>query len=121
MACLTQLTSFPQSNRLTFTSTCLVTGSDIENNHFDLTIPGGGVGMFPQGCQSQFDGSWMGDTYGGYQNRNDCYNLPEGQFRDGCFFRFDWFQNVQNPTVEFHEVSCPRAMIEQDALWSLEL
>ncbi|PNP54860.1 hypothetical protein THARTR1_04549 [Trichoderma harzianum] len=120
---LTQLTTFPQSNRLTFTSTSITgkqmiiqvtnTGGDLENNHFDLAIPGGGVGMFPQGCQSQFDGAWMGDTYGGYQNRNDCYNLPEGQFRDGCFFRFDWFQNAQNPTVEFHEVSCPQAMIDR--------
>ncbi|KAF3076039.1 hypothetical protein CFAM422_000965 [Trichoderma lentiforme] len=108
---------------LTFTSTSITgkqmiiqvtnTGSDLENNHFDLAIPGGGVGIFPQGCQSQFDGAWMGDTYGGYQNRNDCYNLPEGQFRDGCFFRFDWFQNAQNPTVEFHEVSCPQAMIDR--------
>ncbi|KAK2028927.1 family 45 glycosyl hydrolase [Colletotrichum zoysiae] len=109
--------------KLTFTSTSIAgkqmivqvtnTGGDLGANHFDLAIPGGGVGMFPQGCQSQFDGAWMGDTHGGYRNRNDCNNLPAGQFRDGCFFRFDWFQNAQNPTVEFQEVSCPQAMIDR--------
>ncbi|PHH59629.1 hypothetical protein CDD81_2814 [Ophiocordyceps australis] len=108
---------------LTFTSTLIAgkrmivqvtnTGGDLGNNHFDLSFPGGGVGIFAQGCQSQFNGAWMGDQYGGYRNRNDCYNLPEGMFRDGCFFRFDWFQNAQNPTVNFREVSCPQAMIDR--------
>ncbi|KAF8864443.1 hypothetical protein BDZ45DRAFT_38270 [Acephala macrosclerotiorum] len=46
------------------------TGGDLGANHFDLAIPGGGVGYFPQGCASQFDGVWMGNQYGGYTNRS---------------------------------------------------
>ncbi|KAF2122603.1 RlpA-like double-psi beta-barrel-protein domain-containing protein-containing protein [Lophiotrema nucula] len=70
-----------------------------ECNHFDLAIPGGGVGWFQDGCRNQ--------------SRNDCYNLPAGMFRDGCFWRFDWFKNADNPSVDFHEVSCPQAMIDR--------
>ncbi|KAL8396370.1 hypothetical protein RB596_009853 [Gaeumannomyces avenae] len=108
---------------LTFTSTEIAgkkmivqvtnTGGDLGENHFDLAMPGGGVGWYQDGCASQFPGTWMGNQYGGYNSRNDCYNLPAGMFRDGCFFRFDWFRNAQNPNVEFHEVSCPQAMIDR--------
>jgi hypothetical protein len=41
------------------------TGSDLGENHFDLAIPGSGVGLFPQGCSKQFNGARMGNTYGG--------------------------------------------------------
>ena len=117
--------------RLTFTSTSLAgkkmvvqitnTGGDLGSNHFDLAMPGGGVGWFPQGCAKQFDNAWMGNQYGGYTDRNQCYILPEGMFRDGCFFRFDWFQNADNPNVEWREVSCPKGLVERSGCgrWSL--
>ncbi|EMD68939.1 hypothetical protein GGP41_002246 [Bipolaris sorokiniana] len=89
------------------------TGSDLKENQFDLAIPGGGVGIFPQGCAKQFNGAWMGNTFGGYWQRDHCYNLPAGAFRDGCFWRFDWFKNADNPSVDFREVSCPQAMIDR--------
>jgi hypothetical protein len=89
------------------------TGSDLKDNHFDLAIPGSGVGQFPQGCAKQFNGAWMGNTNGGYWQRDHCYNLPAGSFRDGCFWRFDWFKNADNPSVDFKEVSCPQAMIDR--------
>jgi hypothetical protein len=34
------------------------TGGDLGENHFDLLIPGGGVGIF-NGCPAQY-GSWNG-------------------------------------------------------------
>ncbi|RMZ70997.1 glycoside hydrolase family 45 [Pyrenophora seminiperda CCB06] len=110
-------------NRLTFTSGPVQgkkmvvqvtnTGGDLGNNHFDLAIPGGGVGIFTKGWNKQFGGVPMGNQYGGYTQRNDCYNLPAGMFRDGCFWRFDWFKNADNPSVDFREVSCPQAMIDR--------
>ncbi|KAF1971410.1 family 45 glycosyl hydrolase [Bimuria novae-zelandiae CBS 107.79] len=92
------------------------TGGDLGTgapNHFDLAIPGGGVGAFPEGCAKQFDGAWMGNQYGGYTARDQCYILPAGGFRDACFFRFDWFRNADNPAVEWREVGCPQAMIDR--------
>lgn len=89
------------------------TGGDLADNQFDLAIPGGGVGLFPSGCEAEFNGAWMGNQYGGYTDRSQCDILPAGMFREGCYFRFDWFQNANNPTVEFKEVSCPQAMIDR--------
>jgi hypothetical protein len=118
------------SGRLTFTSGPINgkqmvvqvtnTGGDLRSNHFDIAMPGGGVGAFPDGCAKQFNNAWMGNQYGGYWARDQCNNLPPGQFRDGCIFRFDWFQNADNPTVEFREVACPQAMIDRThcARWS---
>lgn len=89
------------------------TGGDLEQNHFDIAMPGGGVGYYTQGCAKQFPGVWQGAQYGGYTQRSDCDRLPAGQFRDGCYFRFDWFKNADNPRVDFREVSCPQAMIDR--------
>lgn len=105
---------------LTFTSTTVQgkkmivqatnTGGDLGQNHFDLLIPGGGVGIFTQGCPAQF-GSWNGgQQYGGVSSRSDCNNLPAA-VRDGCFWRFDWFQNADNPSVNFQKTACPSELI----------
>jgi len=83
------------------------TGSDLGENHFDLQIPGGGVGIF-NGCQSQWgapaDG-W-GARYGGVSSAADCAQLPS-QLQAGCNFRFGWFKNADNPTMTFKSVTCP--------------
>jgi len=53
------------------------TGGDLRNNHFDIQMPGGGVGFF-NGCSSQFgapNDGW-GDRYGGVKSAADCSQLP---------------------------------------------
>jgi len=105
---------------LTFTSTAIAgktmivqatnTGGDLGSNQFDLLIPGGGEGIFTSGCPAQF-GSWNGGaTYGGVSSRSDCANLPAA-VQAGCYFRFDWFQGVDNPTVSFTQTACPAELI----------
>lgn len=80
---------------------------DLGSNQFSLLIPGGGVGIF-NGCQSQWgapaDG-W-GARYGGISSKSDCAKLP-ASLQPGCHWRFDWFQNADNPTVSFRRIKCP--------------
>lgn len=82
------------------------TGGDLGADHFDLQMPGGGMGYF-SGCLTQYTGpySW-GLQYGGVSSRLDCANLPSN-IQDGCHWRFDWFMNADNPDISFKEVSCP--------------
>ncbi|KAL0949520.1 hypothetical protein HGRIS_009571 [Hohenbuehelia grisea] len=84
------------------------TGGDLGNNHFDLLMPGGGVGIF-NGCTSQYGGWNGGAQYGGVSSRAECNNLPAA-VRNGCYWRFDWFQNSDNPNVSFKQVACPSAL-----------
>jgi Glycosyl hydrolase family 45 len=107
--------------RLTFTSgavagkTMIVqatnTGGDLGENHFDLAMPGGGVGLF-NGCSRQWGGIDLGNQNGGFYDRSQCATLP-WQWQQACYWRFDWFRNADNPNVEFEEVSCPQAMIDR--------
>jgi hypothetical protein len=86
------------------------TGSDLGGGHFDLTIPGGGVGIF-NGCSSQYgapsDG-W-GARYGGVSSQSQCSQLP-ADLQPGCNWRFTWLQNADNPGMNFHRVKCPTAI-----------
>ncbi|EEU39202.1 uncharacterized protein NECHADRAFT_94623 [Fusarium vanettenii 77-13-4] len=87
------------------------TGGDLGENHFDLQMPGGGVGIF-DGCSSQFGGSGLGGAqYGGISSRSDCDKFPE-LLKDGCYWRFDWFQNADNPDFTFEQVQCPKALTD---------
>jgi hypothetical protein len=83
------------------------TGGDLGDNHFDIAMPGGGVGIF-NGCSSQFGApsSGWGQQYGGISSRSECENFP-AKLQAGCKWRFDWFKNADNPTVSFKEVTCP--------------
>lgn len=82
------------------------TGGDLGNNHFDLAIPGGGVGLF-NGCDTQWGApsSGWGAQYGGISS-NTCHEFPQ-PLQAGCNWRFNWFQGADNPAVNFREVSCP--------------
>ncbi|KAA8912010.1 RlpA-like double-psi beta-barrel-protein domain-containing protein-containing protein [Sphaerosporella brunnea] len=96
------------------------TGADLGNNHFDIAIPGGGVGIY-NACTSQCrevlrevsliktDGAppngW-GAQYGGISSRSQCDSFPAA-LKAGCYWRFDWFQGVDNPNVTFQKVPCP--------------
>ncbi|KAK7432928.1 hypothetical protein QQZ08_000399 [Neonectria magnoliae] len=84
------------------------TGSDISNNQFDLMIPGGGVGLF-DGCSKKFGSPLPGAQYGGVSSRGECNRMP-AKLQAGCFWRFDWFQNADNPTFNFKQVKCPAAL-----------
>lgn len=88
------------------------TGSDLANNHFDIAIPGGGVGLFPLGCQRQWNASshgW-GDRYGGVHTKEECSELPR-PLQGGCRFRFDFMEGVPNPNVTFYQVKCPPELV----------
>ncbi|KKA28018.1 hypothetical protein TD95_003702 [Thielaviopsis punctulata] len=84
------------------------TGSDLGSNHFDILMPGGGVGIF-NGCSSQFGGI-AGDQYGGISSESQCDSMPE-MLQAGCRWRFEWFNNADNPTVNFRQVQCPDALV----------
>ncbi|KAK5662240.1 hypothetical protein OQA88_8145 [Cercophora sp. LCS_1] len=84
------------------------TGGDLGSNHFDLNIPGGGVGLF-DGCSPQF-GGLPGATYGGISSRNQCSSFPSG-LQPGCNWRFDWFANADNPSFTFQQVQCPSELV----------
>nr|CDF76466.1 glycoside hydrolase 45 [Scytalidium indonesiacum] len=84
------------------------TGGDLGSNHFDLNIPGGGVGIF-DGCTPQF-GGLPGQRYGGISSRNECERFPDA-LKPGCYWRFDWFKNADNPNFSFRQVQCPAELV----------
>lgn len=85
------------------------TGGDLGENHFDIQMPGGGVGIF-DGCTPQW-GALAGAQYGGISSQSECNSYPE-LLKDGCNWRFDWFQNADNPDFTFEQVQCPKALTD---------
>jgi hypothetical protein len=85
------------------------TGGDLGSNQFDLAIPGGGVGIF-NACTDEWNApsSGWGAQYGGIST-NTCSAFPKA-LQPGCGFRFDWFENADNPEMEFERVECPAAI-----------
>jgi hypothetical protein len=105
-------------------------GGDVSNGQFDISIPGGGVGMF-NACSTQWGvpASELGSTYGGFlaqckqeKGRTDhaalkscvmqsCMNVFEArglkELAAGCQWFVDWFQVADNPSVSYKEVACP--------------
>jgi Glycosyl hydrolase family 45/Fungal cellulose binding domain len=72
-----------------------------------MQIPGGGFGIF-NGCTQEFGtpSTGWGAQYGGVASRSQCGAFPAA-LKDGCYWRFDWFQGADNPGVTFKQVSCP--------------
>lgn len=73
-------------------------------------MPGGGFGIF-NGCTAEWgtpSGGW-GAQYGGISSRSQCDSFP-AKLQPGCYWRFDWFQNADNPAVTFKQVTCPAAI-----------
>lgn len=84
------------------------TGGDLQSNHFDIAIPGGGEGLF-QGCTKQYSNFSGGSRYGGVSSAKECHLLPK-KLVQGCLWRFDWFMNTNNPRILFQEVVCPEIL-----------
>ncbi|OUM62861.1 glycoside hydrolase family 45 protein, partial [Piromyces sp. E2] len=106
--------------RLQFTSTKIKgkqmvvqvtnTSGDNGNSHFDIQIPGGGFGIF-DGCSVQWNTptkNW-GIRYGGVESIEKCNQLPTA-LQNGCKWRFNWFENVENPKVVYERVQCPKEL-----------
>ncbi|KAK7952243.1 endoglucanase type K [Apiospora aurea] len=85
------------------------TGGDLGSNQFDLMMPGGGVGLF-DGCTRQYGQALPGQQYGGISSRSECAQFPAA-LRAGCEWRFDWFQNADNPNFNFEQVQCPSELV----------
>lgn len=88
------------------------TGSDVSTTQFDLTIPGGGVGIFTEGCTTEWNApaTGWGQQYGGVSSLSECSALPS-VLQPGCDFRFDWMQGADNPNVNYERVACPAELI----------
>ncbi|KAF9692094.1 hypothetical protein EKO04_010053 [Ascochyta lentis] len=89
------------------------TGGDLGENHFDLQMPGGGVGIF-NGCTAEFGApsTGWGQQYGGISSKSECNSFP-AKLKAGCNWRFDWFKNADNPDVSFKAVTCPSALTDK--------
>ncbi|KAK8020439.1 hypothetical protein PG990_005577 [Apiospora arundinis] len=73
------------------------------------TNTGGGVGLF-DGCTRQYGRALPGAQYGGISSRSECASFP-AQLKAGCEWRFDWFQNADNPNFNFEQVQCPSEIV----------
>jgi len=108
---------------LTFTSTSIAgkkmvvqatnTGADLANGQFDIAMPGGGVGIY-NGCTDEWGApsSGWGAQYGGISS-NTCSSFPTA-LQPGCGFRYgDFFENANNPTVDYVQVTCPKVLTDK--------
>jgi len=74
-----------------------------QHYHFDIAIPGGGVGAANK-CNQEYPGVDFK-----VNNRNECNKLPSN-LRSGCYIWYDDLNGMDNPTVDWWQVSCPSAL-----------
>ncbi len=90
------------------------TGSDVQSENIDLQIPGGGMGIFTQGCPAQWKtpAQQWGAQYGGVSSASQCSNLPDA-LQEGCKWRFSSWG--PNPVLKSkpQRVKCPMALIDR--------
>lgn len=103
------------------------TGGDLGAQHFDLLVPGGGLGIF-NGCTASLgiEAGELGAQYGGFlpgcknagnlEARKDCVrNRCREVFGSrgltdleaGCLWYADWFETADNPDFVYQQVECP--------------
>ncbi|CAG9856910.1 unnamed protein product [Phyllotreta striolata] len=88
------------------------TGTELKENHFDILMPGGGVGFFQLGCETQWNApadGW-GQRYGGVTTEEECNELP-AVLQEGCKWRWTFMNGVPNPNVSFYQIKCPTELV----------
>jgi hypothetical protein len=99
------------------------TGGDVQGGQFDLMVPGGGVGINPNTCPTQWGTTKeaMGPSHGGFLTgcsgdhaakkacvRAKCNSVvPAGELRDACNWFVDWYQVANNPNFKVESIACP--------------
>eukprot|EP00937_MAST-01D_sp_MAST-1D-sp2_P005638 g5638.t1 len=75
-----------------------------EHYHFDIAIPGGGVGAADK-CQKQYSSkySWKANS------KSDCSKLPD-KLQGGCKVWWEELGGMDNPKADFKKVDCPSAL-----------
>jgi hypothetical protein len=104
----------------------VVNTGGLQNNQFDIMIPGGGVGAF-NACSTEWGTSNLGAQYGGimstcqmqsnnYATYSACTktacqslfsNSSEAELLAGCNWFTGWFGNADNPNMLYTKVACP--------------
>lgn len=82
----------------------------ITADRFSLAIPGGNTST-TDACALEFNVSQsvFGESMVGVTSRSQCDDLPTAM-KSGCHWRFDWFEDADNPSVDFERVQCPAAL-----------
>jgi len=113
----------------------------VDDNQFDIMIPGGGLGAFD--CFSQQIGSSdLGHRMGGLlsecsYNEDKSYGVLSDRFTlaqwqdclekrchrafdgkpkhllDGCLWHVNWFMAADNPEAEWVETTCPKYLVDK--------
>lgn len=99
----------------------------IANDQMDILIPGGGVGLNPNACRTQWGSSDLGATYGGFltgcNGNKDCVrqkcqtlfaNKPE--LLAGCNWFLGWFNAADNPNFIYQRIACPAGITQVSGL-----
>ncbi len=101
----------------------LINIGGLDDDQFDLMIPGGGVGAM-NGCSTQWGGADLGAQYGGFlsnctgEDRGTCvlekcqsvFGAKWPDLMDGCRWFVEWYHAANNPSLKFKEVTCPDAI-----------
>ncbi|EWC46324.1 hypothetical protein DRE_04495 [Drechslerella stenobrocha 248] len=64
---------------------------------------------YANGCLTRYDGNnskFLGRQGATLTTRDECGELPE-PLQPGCYWRFDWWQNVAKPNMTFQRIKCP--------------
>jgi len=82
----------------------------VDDNTFALAVPGGNT-SYAGACAIQYGvpNATFGANNVGVATRADCDNLPAA-LKAGCYWRFDWYENALQPSVDYSRVSCPAAL-----------
>ena len=104
----------------------VINNGGVEQDQFDLLIPGGGVGAL-NGCSRQWNTSDLGAQYGGFMTgcngdttcvRQKCQQVFAGkpELMAGCDWFLGWFSAADNPNVRVERIACPAAITQRSGL-----
>jgi hypothetical protein len=115
-------------------------GHEVEKDQFDIMIPAGGLGAFPEGFPSQIGVARddLGKNPGGFlstcieevkgdyyktemKELQDCvsekcrkvFGNKSKELLDGCLFMADWYMAADNPTLVYKQVECPQYLTDK--------